>query len=198
MNLKITDIVGVGLASVLLFPVIFFAVLLGSGTAHLEFGENTAVKEKLAGYLEKLNPIQQQSDLEQTKLFEANQKKAAEITAEESKLQEEIARLESLKAENARLKDSTMSDRKRIDQMVGENKQFTDQRVEELAQVYGAMKPVEAAPILLNLPDTAIARIVKKVPETRAQAKLMAALGAMDSKRAAEITTLLGWKKQGD
>jgi len=197
MNLKITDIIGVGLASVLLFPVIFFAVLLGSGTAHLEFGENSAVKEKLAGYLEKLNPLQQQSDLEQTKLFEANQKKASEIAEEQSKLQAEIARLESLKAENAQLKDSTMTDRKRIEDMVGQNKQLSDQRVEELAQVYGAMKPVEAAPILLNLADTAIARIIKRVPETRSQAKLMAALGAMDSKRAAEITTILGWKKQG-
>ncbi len=195
MNLKITDILGIGVASVLLFPIIFFAVLLGSGTAHLEFGENSAVKEKLAGYLEKISPQQKQSDLEQSQLFEANQKKIEELASQETRVQEEIARLEALKAENAHYKDSIAADRNRIESLVGENRQLSDQRIEELAQVYGAMKPVEAAPILLNLQDTAISRILKKIPENRSQAKLMAALGAMDSKRAAEITKILGWKK---
>jgi len=195
MNLKITDILGIGVASVLLFPIIFFAVLLGSGTAHLEFGENSAVKEKLAGYLEKISPQQKQSDLEQSRLFEANQKKIEELASQEARVQEEIARLEALKAENAHFKDSIAADRNRIESLVGENRQLSDQRIEELAQVYGAMKPVEAAPILLNLQDTAISRILKKIPENRSQAKLMAALGAMDSKRAAEITKILGWKK---
>lgn len=195
MNLKITDILGIGVASVLLFPIIFFAVLLGSGTAHLEFGENSAVKEKLAGYLEKISPQQKQSDLEQSRLFEANQKKSEELSNQEARVQEEIARLEALKAENAHYKDSIAADRNRIESLVGENRQLSDQRIEELAQVYGAMKPVEAAPILLNLQDTAISRILKKIPENRSQAKLMAALGAMDAKRAADITKILGWKK---
>jgi len=197
MKLKITDILGVGIASVLLFPVIFFAVLLGSGTAHLEFGQDSEVRAKLAGYLERMNPAQQQSDLEQSRLFEANQKKAAEVAKQQEILQEEIARLESLKAENAQLKDSVVSERKHMETMVGESKQLSDQRVEELAQVYGAMKPVEAAPILLNLDNISISKILKRVPETRSQAKLMAALGAMDSKRAADITKILGWNKQG-
>ena len=197
MKLKITDILGVGIASVLLFPVIFFAVLLGSGTAHLEFGQDSEVRAKLAGYLERMNPAQQQSDLEQSRLFEANQKKAAEVAKQQEILQEEIARLESLKAENAQLKDSVVSERKHMETMVGESKQLSDQRVEELAQVYGAMKPVESAPILLNLDNISISKILKRVPETRSQAKLMAALGAMDSKRAADITKILGWNKQG-
>ncbi|HSQ41143.1 MAG TPA: hypothetical protein VLM37_02555 [Fibrobacteraceae bacterium] len=197
MNLKISDIIGVGIASLLLFPVVFFAVLLGTGTAHLEFGEDSAVRAKLAGYLEKMNPMQRQNDLEQSKLFEANKKKASEMEAEQARLQEEISRLETLKAENARLKESISSDRKHIEDMVGQSKQLSDQRVDELAQVYGAMKPVEAAPILLNMDDLSIAKIIKRVPETRSQAKLMAALGAMDSQRAASITQILGWKKQG-
>lgn len=196
MNLRIADIIGVGLASVLLFPVIFFAVLLGTGTAHLEFGDNIEVKAKLAGYLERMNPVQQQSDLEQTKLFQANQKLLEEVRQERERVQEEITRLEMLKAENARLKEGMASDRSRMESLVGENQVLSDQRVNELAQVYGAMKPVEAAPILLNLDDDSIARILKRVPEVRAQGKLLAALGAMDAARAANITKILGWKKQ--
>jgi flagellar motility protein MotE (MotC chaperone) len=197
MNLKITDIIGVGLASVLLFPVIFFAVLLGTGTAHLEFGEDSAVRSKLLGYLEKMNPAQDQHDLEQSRLFEANKKKEGELAASQAKLQEEIARMESMKAENARLKEAMGADRKRIEEMVDQSKQLSDQRIEELALIYGAMKPVESAPILLNLDDLTVAKILKRVPETRSQAKIMAAIGAMDSKRAAAITQILGWKKQG-
>lgn len=195
MNLKITDIIGIGVASLLLFPVIFFAVLLGSGTAHLEFGEDKSVQNKLLGYLEQISPQQKQSDLEQSRVFEANQLKEAELAAKQERLAEEIARLEALKAENARFKDSISQDRKRIEGLVGENRELSDVRIAELAQVYGAMKPVESAPILLNLQDTAISRILKKIPETRSQAKIMAALGAMDAKRAAEITKILGWKQ---
>jgi len=63
-----------------------------------------------------------------------------------------------------------------------------------LAQVYAAMKPVEAAPILMNLDDNSIARIMKKIPDTRTQGKLLAAIGALNSKRAASVTKILGWK----
>lgn len=197
MNLKITDVLGVGLASVLLFPVVFLGVLLGTGVAHLDFGENQAVQEKLAGYLERFNPVQERSDLEQSRVFEANKRKQEELRLQQEKLEEEIARIEQMKAENARLKSKILAERERIEELVGQSKQLSDQKVEELAQVYGAMKPVEAAPILLNLDNLSIARILKRVPETRAQAKLMAALGAMDSQRAAAITKILGWKKQG-
>lgn len=197
MNLKITDIVGVGIASVLLFPVIFFAVLLGSGTAHLEFGQDAAVRAKLAGYLERMNPTQLQSDMEQSRLFEATRMEREALDVEKKKLQEEIARLESLKAENAQLKTAMSADRQKMEEMVGQSRQLSDQRVEELAQVYGAMKPVEAAPILLNLDDVSIAKIIKRIPEIRSQAKLMAAIGAMDIQRAAAVTKILGWKKQG-
>lgn len=197
MNLKITDIVGVGLASVLLFPVIFFAVLLGTGTAHLEFGDDPSVRAKLAGYLEKMNPKQLESDMEQSRLFEATRKEREVLSEEKKKVEEEIARLESLKAENAQLKNAMNADRQKIEEMVGQSQQLSDQRVEELAQVYGAMKPVEAAPILLNLDDVSIAKILKRVPETRSQAKIMAAIGAIDTQRAAAVTKILGWKKQG-
>lgn len=197
MNLKITDIIGVGIASVLMFPVIFFAVLLGTGTAHLEFGQDASVRAKLAGYLERMNPVQQQNDMEQSRLFEATRKEREALEAEKAKVQEEISRLESLKAENAQLKTAMTADRQKIEEMVGQSKQLSDQRVEELAQVYGAMKPVEAAPILLNLDDVSVAKILKRIPETRSQAKLMAAIGSMDTQRAAAITKILGWKKQG-
>lgn len=198
MEIRARDIVGVGIASLLLFPVIFFTVLLASGTAHLELGGlNDETRKKLSGYLERHTPAQEQQDLEQSKLFEANKKLSAELTQQEALLREEAARLELVKLENAKAQEVIEKERARIDQMVEQSKGLSDQKVEELAQVYGAMKPVEAAPILMNLDDISVAKILKRVPEVRAQAKLMAAIGALDTQRAAGITKILGWKKQG-
>ncbi len=198
MEIRAKDSIGVGIASLLLFPVIFFTVLLASGTAHLEIGGvNDEARKKLSGYLERHTPAQETQDLEQSKLFEANKRLSAELVEQEKRLREEAARLELVKLENARAQELMSKDRARIDQMVEQSKSLTDQKVEELAQVYGAMKPVEAAPILMNLDDVSIAKILKRVPEVRAQAKLMAAIGALDTQRAAGITKILGWKQQG-
>ncbi len=198
MEIRARDIIGVGIASLLLFPVIFFIVLLASGTAHLELGGvNDATRKKLSGYLERHTPAQEKQDLEQSQMFEANRRLSADLADQQEKLRQEAARLEMMKLENAKTLEQIQNDRQHIDQMVEQSKSLSDEKIEELAQVYGAMKPVEAAPILMNLQDSAVARIVKKVPETRQQAKLLAAIGSLDTKRAAEVTRILGWKKQG-
>jgi flagellar motility protein MotE (MotC chaperone) len=54
------------------------------------------------------------------------------------------------------------------------------------------MRPEEAAPILLTLNDELVATIMRLVPEVRSQSKLMGALGAMDVKRAARISRIMG------
>lgn len=198
MEIRVKDIIGVGIASLLLFPVVFFTVLLASGTAHLELGGvDEQTRKKFAGYLERHTPAQELQDLEQSKLFEANKRLAAELAEQEAKLRAEAARLELIRLENSRAQEKIQQDRVHIDQMVEQSQTLSDQKVEELAQLYGAMKPVEAAPILLNLDDLSIAKIVKRVPEPRAQAKLLAAVGALNTQRAASITKILGWKPQG-
>ncbi len=198
MEIRARDIIGVGIASLLLFPVIFFIVLLASGTAHLELGGvDSATRKKLSGYLERHTPAQEKQDLEQSQMFEANRRLSSDLAEQQEKLRQEAARLEMMKLENAKTLEQIQNNRQHIDRMVEQSKSLSDEKIEELAQVYGAMKPVEAAPILMNLQDSAVARIVKKVPETRQQAKLLAAIGSLDTKRAAEVTRILGWKKQG-
>lgn len=198
MEIRVKDIIGVGIASLLLFPVVFFSVLLATGTAHVEIGGvDEQTRKKFAGYLERHTPAQELQDLEQSKLFEANKKLQAELIEQETRLREEAARLELIKLENAKAQEKINQERSRIDQLVEKSQDLSDQKVEELAQVYGAMKPVEAAPILMNLDNVSIAKIIKRVPEPRAQAKLLAAIGALSTQRAANITKILGWKKQG-
>jgi len=195
MDIRARDLIGVGIASMLLFPVVFFAVLLASGMARLEVGAlNVEVKKMISGYLERNSPDQEAQDLEQSKLYEANRKLAAELEEKQQLLKEELSRLELLKLETSQNLAKITQDREEINKKVGESDVLTNQKIEELAQVYAAMKPVEAAPILMNLDDNSIARILKKIPDTRTQGKLLAAIGALSAKRAASVTKILGWK----
>jgi len=195
MDIRARDLIGVGIASMLLFPVVFFAVLLASGMARLELGTlNEEVKKKIAGYLERSSPDQEAQDLEQSKLYEANRRLAAELEEKARLLKEEASRLELLKLETSQSLAQINQNREEINKKVGESDVLTNQKIEELAQVYAAMKPVEAAPILMNLDDNSIARILKKVPDSRTQGKLLAAIGALSAKRAASVTKILGWK----
>ncbi len=198
MDIRARDLIGVGVASVLLFPVVFFAVLLASGIARLEVsGLNAEAKRKIVGYLERNNPEQQTQDLEQSKVYEANLMKAMELEEKQRQIREEIARLELLKLETSQNLAQINQNREEINKKVGESRVLSDQKVEELAQVYAAMKPIEAAPILMNLDDDSIARILKRVPDSRSQGKLLAAIGALNTKRAASVTRILGWKERG-
>ena len=198
MDIRLKDLIGVGVASLLLFPVIFFAVLLATGTARLEVGGlDNETKRRIAGYLERNSPEQQAQDLEQSKLYEANRQAAVELDEKRRLLQEETARLELLKLETSQNLAQISQNREAIDKRVGESQVLSDQKIEELAQVYGSMKPVEAAPILMNLDDDSIARIIKRVPDARTQGRLLAAVGAINTQRAASVTRILGWKERG-
>jgi flagellar motility protein MotE (MotC chaperone) len=191
---QIKDLVTVGLLSTLLFPVVLILVLLLTGVVHLDLGMNKSTAKDMTQYLEKYSPLQDEADSKQSKLFQANQKKVLEIDEKEKKVIAEIERLESLKIENTDLKNEIEAQRTRIEALVGENRELSDKRIDALAQVYGSMKPIEAAPILLSLTEDQIAKIITKIPENRSKAKIMAAIGAMDRDRAAIITKILGWK----
>ncbi|MDR2579709.1 MAG: hypothetical protein LBC85_01780 [Fibromonadaceae bacterium] len=198
MNIRARDLIGVGIASLLLFPVVFFAVLLVTGTAKLEInGLDEETRKRIAGYLERHTPEQEAQDLEQSKLFEANRNLAIELEERQRELRAESARLELLKLETSQKLAKINENREEINKRVGESQALSDQKIDELAQVYAAMKPVEAAPILMNLDDDSIARILKRVPDSRSQGKLLAAVGALNTKRAASVTRILGWKEKG-
>lgn len=181
----------------LLFPVIFFAVLLTSGIAKLEMdGLDLEARKKIAGYLERNNPEQAAYDQEQSRLYEANRQMALKLEESQQLIKEEAARLELLRLETSQNLDKMNRNREEIDKKVGEYPALSNQKIEELAQIYAAMKPVEAAPILLNLPDSSIARILKRVPDARSQGKLLAAIGALSTNRAASVTKILGWREK--
>ncbi|MDQ2999826.1 MAG: hypothetical protein M3Y08_00990 [Fibrobacterota bacterium] len=192
--MKLKDILGISLVSIFLFPIILVAIMLAAGVVHLEFG-NGKDKERINTAFTGVDQArQEEAEAKQLKSFKALETKERDLMEKESQINREIERLENLKLETIKTKDEIAEHRRKIEELVGKSAEVQDKQIASLAEVYGAMRPDEAAPILLSLDDAMVVRIMKKIPETRATSKLLASLAALNVKRAAHITTLLGGK----
>lgn len=194
--MKLKDLIGISLVSVFLFPVVLIGIMLAAGVVHLEYGDGKD-KERLKESFTASEALQQtEAEEKHLKAFKAAEQKEKEVLAREAELAKDIERLEALRLEASAEKDAIARERTRIEELVGKHSEVQDKQISALADVYGGMRPEEAAPILLSLDDAMVVRIIRKIPETRATSKLMAALAALDVKRAARLTSLLGGKGQ--
>ncbi|MDB5102710.1 MAG: hypothetical protein JWP91_399 [Fibrobacteres bacterium] len=192
--MKLKDLLGISLVSIFLFPVILVGIMLAAGVVHLEFGDGKD-KERLKTAFSGEDLVkQEEAEAKQLKSYKALEIKEKELKDKEAEVNVEIERLENLKLETVKAKDEIAEHRRKIEELVGKSSEIQDKQIASLAEVYGAMRPDEAAPILLSLDNAMVVRIMKKIPETRAESKLLASLAALNVKRAAEITTLLGGK----
>ena len=192
--MKLKDLLGISLVSIFLFPVVLIGIMLAAGVVHLETGDG---KDK-----ERLKPVftgedqakQEEAEAKQLKAFKALEQKEQELKEREAEVNRETERLENLKLETVQAKDQIAEERRKIEEAVGKSSEAQDKQIASLAEVYGGMRPDEAAPILLGLDKAMVVRILRKIPEARATSKLLAALAALDVKRAAAITNLMGAK----
>lgn len=195
--MQLKEIIGISLISIFAFPLILLAVLIMSGVVHLEMGDP---KEKIRlreALIAAEATKQDESEAKQLKAYKALHAKESELDALEANLAREEERLENLKLELTREKDEILKHRQRIEELVLQSTDLQDKQILGLAEVYGAMKPDEAAPILLSLKDSLVVRILKKIPEPRSTSKLLAAMAALDVRRAARITEAMGRGKTG-
>lgn len=192
--MKLKDLLGISLVSIFLFPIVLVGIMLAAGVVHLEFGDGKDKDRIKNAYNGEDQAKQEESETKQLKSYKALETKEKELRDRETDVNVEIERLENLKLETLRAKDEIAEHRRKIEEMVGKSADIQDKQIASLAEVYGGMRPDEAAPILLSLDNAMVVRIMKKIPETRSTSKLLAALAALNVKRAAEITTLLGGK----
>ncbi|HKP98042.1 MAG TPA: hypothetical protein VJ385_20085 [Fibrobacteria bacterium] len=192
--MKLKDLLGISLVSIFLFPIILIGIMLAAGVAHLEFGDGKDKDRLKTAYTGVDQAKQEEAEAKQLKAFKALELKERDLREKEAEINRESERLENLKMETVKAKDEIAGHRRKIEELVGKSAEVQDKQIAALAEVYGAMRPDEAAPILLSLEDPMVVRIMKKIPETRATSKLMASLAALNVKRAANITLLLGGK----
>jgi len=192
--MKLKDLLGISLVSVFLFPVLLIGIMLAAGVVHLETGDGKDKERLKPVYTGEDQAKQEEAEAKQLKAYKALEQKEKELKDREAEVNRETERLENLKLETMQAKDQIAADRRKIEEDVSKNSEAQDKLIASLAEVYGGMRPDEAAPILLSLDNAMVVRIMKKIPEARATSKLMAALGALDVKRAAAITVLMGGK----
>ncbi len=192
--MKLKDLIGISLVSLFLFPIILIGIMLAAGVVHIEFGDGKD-KERLKSTLSSDDAAkQEEAEAKHLKAFKALEVKEKEIQAQQVEVDRETERLENLKQETLKAKEEIAEYHKKIEELVGKSSEMQDKQIASLAEVYGGMRPDEAAPILLSLDNAMVVRILRKIPETRATSKLMAALATLNVARAAEITVLLGGK----
>jgi flagellar motility protein MotE (MotC chaperone) len=192
--MKLKDLIGISLVSIFLFPVVLIGIMLAAGVVHIEFGSGKD-KDRLKETFSAADRIQQdEAEARQLKAFKAAELKELEIKEKQAALDKELERLEALRLETVKAKETIIAERMKIEELVGRNSEVQDKQIAALAEVYGGMRPEEAAPILLSLDDAMVVRILRKIPESRSTSKLMAALAALDVKRAARLTAILGGK----
>jgi len=192
--MKLKDLLGISLVSVFLFPVLLIGIMLAAGVVHLETGDGKDKERLKPVYTGEDQAKQEEAEAKQLKAFKALEQKEKDLKDHEAEMNREMERLENLKLELAQAKDQMTAERRKIEEDVSKNADAQEKQMKALAEVYGGMRPDEAAPILLSLDNAMVVRIMKRIPEARATSKLLAALAALDVKRAAAITTLMGGK----
>lgn len=190
------DIVGIGLVSTLLFPIILISILVMKGVVHFQVGMAPEAEQKVKQYVEPMTQDQAQADEKQQPTWEAAAAKAKDLATKEEELKQEAERLNQVQQENAKIMAEIDSSKANLAKSEEDQEKESAKKLEALAGIYGAMKPVEAAPIMLNLSDQKCAQILAKIPEPRQQGKLLAAMGALNKERAAEISRIIGYKTE--
>ncbi len=190
--MKIRDLFGIALISIGLFPVVLLIMSLSMGVMRLEFGESSETLRKVDTFLRKYSPEQDKAEVEQMNTLKALKIQKDNLSEEMSALNRERERVQNLKNENARIQANIQKDRERIEKIVSQSEELQNQRMRVLGEMFGSMRPEEAAPILLTMSDKMVSNIIRMIPESRSQSKIMGALGVIDVTRAANISQLIG------
>ena len=99
----------------------------------------------------------------------------------------ELGRIES---ERQKLAEN----RKRLEKLVAESNELEQKRIKQLARVYAAMRPREAALILETLEDALLIRILRAINDDRQKGKIVASLSR---EKAARISRKMGTPGRG-
>jgi flagellar motility protein MotE (MotC chaperone) len=178
MNLKLKDIIIIALVMLTSFPVMYTILLFTTGTAKVVFDSGvTDEKEKKKKAEEmKLSARKDSIAIVNSKVFQALQKERGEVNEQKERLNDQRLRMEQIQQELQTQRDEILQERKKLEQLVTKNDSLDTRKMRDLAKVYGAMKPAEAAQILGTLSDSNVAKILKMINDDRQKAKILAFL----------------------
>jgi flagellar motility protein MotE (MotC chaperone) len=190
MDLKLKDIVILVLVMLISFPIVIFVVLFITGNVRMEFGPVKPADEDVARVeLIKQNDKTDSLATVNSKTWQALQKEREDIAQERKALLEERQKLELFQRDLETQKAEISGSRKKIESLVSRSDSLEKKKTAQLAKVYSAMRPAEAAQIIGTLQDELAARILDGISDDRQKAKILAAL---PQEKATALTRLMG------
>ena len=191
------DIVALGALAVVSFPVVLLGVLLWTGNVRMVFGPESQDPLARAKLLERPEevPGATRSGSDSTSGHAATesglQARSEELDKREADLVRLSQRVQMLQQDDERLRDTIRMERQRLEAILGKGDSLQNNRTGVLASTFAGMKADAAAKILAALDDVLTTAILRKIPDDKPRAKILAALGKIDVQRAARISRLL-------
>jgi len=191
MNLKLKDFIVIAVVMVLSFPIVYFVMMLASGTARIEIGPP---KEKVAEEEKKVEMIKSSFRKDSlaavySRTYQALIQERADVQKERTRLQEQQQRIDILQRELETQKAAIEKERKALESLVSKDDSLETKRIRQLSKVYGAMRPAEAAGIIETLDDALAVKVLAGIGDDRQKARILTALS---KEKATRISRLMG------
>jgi flagellar motility protein MotE (MotC chaperone) len=159
------------------FPVVYVLMMLAAGTARIEFNQPAKTKKdekeirlmKVSAKKDSLAAVQSQT-------FFALEKQKADLDVEKKKMSEQQDHVLMVEQELEKTRNELTGERKKLEKLVGESDELDKKRIKQLAKVYSAMRPEEAARILETLDDDLLINILAAMGDDRQKAKILTVL----------------------
>lgn len=184
MKITVKDIILIAGISVLSFPVIYFAMLFATGRAKIEFINPSKKKVTETEFkYQKRNSKLDSLQVMNTESYMASVKERAGVAKEKEALVKQQERINILISELNRTREELAQQRAKFERLVEKNDELEAKQIKQLANVYGAMRPNEAATILETLNDDLFIKIIKAIGDDRQKGKIMAAISKSKASR---------------
>lgn len=190
MNLKLKDMIIIAVVMLTSFPVMYTILLFATGSAKVVFEAGQEKQIETLKKSERMSTSARKDSIAaaNSKVFQALQKERVEVIEEKERLNDQRTRLEMMQEEIQSQREVLLQERKKLEQLVSQSDSLDMKRMRDLAKVYGAMKPAEAAEILSTLSDRNVAKVLKMINDDRQKAKILA---FMSRDKAASISKLI-------
>ena len=177
MKLSLKELIIIVAILTLSFPVVYVLMMLATGTARIEFNQPVkAKKDEREVKLMRFNAKKDSLEAVQSQTFFAIEKQKGDLDEEKKKMAEQQDHVTMVEQELEKTRNELTEERKKLEKLVGQSDELDKKRIKQLAKVYGAMRPEEAARILETLDDDLLINILGAMGDDRQKAKILTAL----------------------
>ncbi len=189
MDFKIKDYIAIGVVTVVTFPVLYLSMLFITGSARIEFGNPKKEEpEKEEVRLMKQSVRSDSLSALNSRTFHALERERAELEKERHSMREQQDRLDLLQSEIENERKKLVEERKKLEELVSVNDSLGERKIKDLAKMYGAMRPSEAASILGTMEERMAAKIIRSIGDDRQKAKI---LSSFSQEKAVKISKII-------